>query len=74
MPRKALERGGISCPKCGGDTKIIKSISNAERSTILRRRECVSGVECIHRFTTLEEEYIPKHNGLAKTGLDGLKK
>lgn len=41
----------MTCPVCGGHTKVIDSRPYAE--SVYRRRECL---ECFHRFTTYERE------------------
>lgn len=41
----------MTCPVCGGNTKITDSRGNVE--SVRRRRECR---ECGHRFTTIEIE------------------
>lgn len=41
----------MTCPVCGGRTKITNSRGDVE--SVRRRRECR---ECGHRFTTMEME------------------
>lgn len=42
----------MTCPVCGGKTKVIDSRCYDSES-VWRRRECL---ECNHRFTTIELE------------------
>lgn len=39
----------MTCPMCGGDTKILETRSNED--SIKRRRKCL---DCGYRFLTLE--------------------
>lgn len=39
----------MTCPICGGDTKILETRSNED--SIKRRRKCL---ECDYRFCTIE--------------------
>lgn len=41
----------MTCPVCGGATKIVDSRSSRAGESIRRRRECLA---CGHRFTTRE--------------------
>lgn len=47
----------MTCPICGGDTKITDSRGNVE--SVRRRRECI---DCRHRFTTIEMEVDLQQN------------
>jgi len=53
----------MTCPVCGGDTKINDSRSSGER--LRRRRECL---KCGHRFTTIEvdADYLEKLEAIQK--------
>lgn len=56
----------MKCPFCGSiDSKVIDSRLNEDKTSIRRRRECIS---CLKRYTTYEKiEYTPilvvKSNG-----------
>jgi transcriptional regulator NrdR family protein len=39
----------MTCPVCGGDTKVIDS--RPSEDSVQRRRKCL---ECDHRFNTIE--------------------
>ena len=41
----------MTCPNCGGDTKVIDSRSNIDH--VIRRRKCR---ECGHCFYTIETD------------------
>lgn len=42
----------LSCPKCGGATRVLDS-RNGPQNTVRRRRGCCTSA-CLHRMTTYE--------------------
>lgn len=61
----------IVCPVCGGETTVIETRTNHEKTVIRRRRECL---QCLSRFRTKEtiddnykwNNYLSNHMGDTK--------
>lgn len=49
----------LACPKCDYvGSKVIECRGRGERTSIIRRRQCLD-VDCSHRWTTYESELPP---------------
>lgn len=45
----------MACPKCGGDAKVIDTVSNFEDEEFYRKRKCT---DCGHIIYTIEIEVL----------------
>jgi len=60
----------MTCPECGGDTRVLETYPREEGRRVWRRRECVA---CGHRFSTNEREREPEASARAGTGPGSLR-